>query len=87
MHLYDTLLINSLQIKVSHETEDASARVIQGDINGDHIIDIFDALALSGAFGPEPGQLNWNPNADLLGDGIVDIFDALVLAGNFGKTV
>jgi len=59
--------------------------VIAGDINGDGIVDIFDALALSGAFGSEPGDLNWNPNSDLISDNIVDIFDALVLAGNFGE--
>lgn len=56
-----------------------------GDINKDGIIDIYDAILLSGAFSTTPDSPNWNPSADINKDNIVDIYDALVLSGNFGK--
>jgi hypothetical protein len=59
---------------------------IPGDINGDGVVDIYDAILLAAAYGSTPGTPNWNPNADINGDGIVDIYDAVILAGNFGQT-
>lgn len=58
---------------------------IQGDINGDFIVDIFDAIILAGAFNSGPGDHNWNPNADINSSGTVDIFDAIILAGHFNQ--
>jgi hypothetical protein len=58
---------------------------IPGDINGDGIVDIYDAIQLAGAFGSEPGDPDWNPNADINGDEIVDIYDAIILAIHFGE--
>ena len=69
---------------------------LKGDINGDGVVDIYDAILLAAAFnshGPnfdyagEPASSNWNPNADLNGDGIVDIYDAIILASCFGDTL
>jgi hypothetical protein len=59
--------------------------VIQGDINADGIVDIFDAVMLAAAAGSRPGSPNWDPNCDLNCDTIVDIFDAVMLAANAGK--
>jgi hypothetical protein len=58
-----------------------------GDMNGDHIVDIYDAILFSGAFGSSLGTPSWNPKADLNSDDTIDIFDALVLAGDFGGAV
>jgi hypothetical protein len=58
---------------------------IPGDLNGDGIVDIYDAILLASAFGSSPGSPKWNPNADINGDGVVDIYDAIILAANFGK--
>jgi len=58
---------------------------ILGDLDGNGVVDIFDALALAGVFGLEEGDPNWNPDADLVEDGVIDIFDALVFAANFGE--
>ena len=66
-----------------------AARLI-GDIKSDGIVDIFDALKLSGAFGTSPSganSANWNADADLKPDSIIDIFDAILLAGNFNAHV
>ena len=59
--------------------------VIPGDINGDGIVDIYDAIMLAGAYNAIPSKPNWNTNADLNGDEIVDIYDAIVLAGHYNQ--
>ncbi|MEX0621393.1 MAG: PA14 domain-containing protein [Candidatus Woykebacteria bacterium] len=48
-----------------------------GDINGDGLVNIFDASILSSRWGTN------DPDADLNGNGIVDIFDASILAANW----
>jgi hypothetical protein len=58
--------------------------MIVGDINGDGVVNILDAIKLALAFNSVPGNSNWNPNADLNGDGVVNILDAIILANNFG---
>jgi hypothetical protein len=60
---------------------------IPGDINGDDIVDIYDALLAAAAFASTPGDPNWNPAADLNGDGIVDIYDVITLAAYFGTRI
>jgi hypothetical protein len=54
-----------------------------GDINGDGIVDILDAILLSNSFLATPGSSSWNSNADLNNDGIVDISDAIILSDHF----
>ena len=56
-----------------------------GDINGDRIVDIYDAILLANAYNSVPGKANWNPNADINGDNIVDIYDAILLANHYGQ--
>lgn len=56
---------------------------IPGDVNGDGMVDIYDAILLAGAFNSQPASPDWNPNADINGDQIVDIYDAIILAANF----
>jgi peptide/nickel transport system substrate-binding protein len=60
---------------------------IVGDINGDGIVDIFDAIKLSTAFGTTSTTHGWNPDADLNGSGNIDLFDAILLANNFNSHV
>ena len=60
---------------------------IPGDINGDDVVDIYDALLAASAYGSKPGDPNWNPNADLNGDGIIDIYDIIILANHFGQRI
>jgi PKD repeat protein len=59
---------------------------LAGDINGDGVVDIYDAIVLASAFNSTPSSPNWNPNADINHDGSVDIYDAIILASNFNKT-
>jgi hypothetical protein len=55
-----------------------------GDIDGDNEVSILDYIALSQAFGSEPGFTSWNINADLDGDLVISILDYLTLSTNFG---
>jgi len=59
---------------------------ISGDVNGDGIVDIYDAILIAKSFGSNPNKPNWNPNTDLNEDDAVDIYDAILLANNYGKT-
>jgi parallel beta-helix repeat protein len=60
---------------------------IVGDVNGDGVVDIFDAITLSNAFASVPNSPTWNGNADINSDNSVDIFDAILLSGNFNKKI
>jgi hypothetical protein len=59
--------------------------VLTGDVNRDGIVDIFDAILLSGSYNAVLGEPRWNANADFNFDHMVDIYDAIILANNFGK--
>jgi len=59
---------------------------MQGDINADKIVDIFDIVRVALAFGAVPANPNWDPNADINGDKIIDIFDIVIVALHFGET-
>jgi len=61
--------------------------MITGDITGNGIVDIFDAIKLATAFSTTPSSVGWNPDADLNGDKVINIFDAILLANNFNKHV
>jgi len=58
-----------------------------GDIKVDGIVDIYDAITLSGVYGKSTGQTGWRGDADLKADGTIDIYDAILLAGNFNKHI
>jgi hypothetical protein len=51
-----------------------------GDLNGDGVVDILDAIILAQAFGSTPQDKSWNPEADLNNDLVVDIVDCIILA-------
>lgn len=59
--------------------------ILLGDINGDKVVDIYDALRLSAAFGTKIGDPKYDPNADLNSSGKIDIYDALILSAHFGE--
>jgi hypothetical protein len=60
---------------------------IPGDINGDGVVNVYDASLAFAAFGSSPRAPNWNPAADLNGDGTVDIYDMIILAAHFGERI
>lgn len=54
------------------------------DINSDGFVNAKDAVILGAAFGTQPGDEDWNPNADLFQDNIINAKDAAVLGAAFG---
>ncbi|HRI43153.1 MAG TPA: hypothetical protein PLL78_02945 [Fimbriimonadaceae bacterium] len=63
----------------------ASFVLMNGDVDDDNEVAIGDYALLSVAFGSEPGDPNWNSDADLNGDDGVDIGDFSILSQNFGE--
>ena len=59
---------------------------ILGDVDGDRDVDIFDIVAMAGAYGSETGDPEYEPNYDLDGDGDIDIYDIVAAAGNYGES-
>ena len=70
------------------------AKELIGDINGDGIVDIYDALLLSSSFGKLENQTGYNPDAnfspspdDVAGLQIIDIYDAIALGSHFNWNI
>jgi subtilisin family serine protease len=59
---------------------------MQGDINGDGVVDVFDLSIIGKAYGTFEGQPGYDPDADLNEDGIVDLRDLAVVTINYGNT-
>ena len=56
-----------------------------GDINGDGIIDIQDIVLISIAYGSQPGDPNWNPDADIAPPwDAIDILDLVTCSSKYG---
>lgn len=53
---------------------------VVGDLNGDGVVNLYDAVLFSAAYGLRPQDKGWNADADLNEDGAVDIFDALLFS-------
>jgi len=60
---------------------------IDGDVDGDGDVDIFDLFAVASAFGTVQGDAGYNPACDFDGDGDVDINDLYTCGSNFGVGV
>jgi hypothetical protein len=59
--------------------------LVNGDIDGDNEVTLFDFGRLVAAFGSAPGNENWDARADLDGDEEVTLFDFGILVQNFGQ--
>jgi hypothetical protein len=66
-------------------TQQVPFSLINGDVDEDNEVTLFDFGMLVSAFGSAPNDKNWNPNADLDGDEEVTLFDFGILVKNFGK--
>lgn len=63
---------------------DLRIELLNGDVDGDNEVTLYDFGALADAIGAVPGDSNWNAEADLDGDEEVTLFDFGVLVENFG---
>ncbi len=62
----------------------ANFSLVNGDVDGDNEVTLFDFGRLVSAFGSMPGDSNWDADADLDGDEEVTLFDFGILVRNFG---
>lgn len=72
-----------------HPTNGASGQafvLVNGDVNGDNVVNVSDFLLLRNAFGSNSSSPNWNANADLNKDGGVNVTDFLILRNNLGQS-
>jgi hypothetical protein len=81
----ETWEMNPADTQLTNDTVQAEELV--GDLNGDGVVDVFDAVLFAKAFNSKPGDPNWNPDADLNNDGVVDMFDATIFASHFGQSI
>jgi hypothetical protein len=59
---------------------------VLGDVNNDGVVDIFDIVLASNAYGSQAGDPEYNPEADIAPRyGIVDIFDMVTIASHYGE--
>jgi len=66
-------------------TNSVSTSLINGDVDGDNSVTIFDYIELSDKFDLNLGDPGFNENADLDGDGAITIFDYIVLSDTFDQ--
>jgi hypothetical protein len=61
---------------------------IQGDVDNDGIVGLFDLRTVAFYFGSKQGDPNWNDASkyDLTGDGTIDIISLRTIAANYGYT-
>lgn len=59
---------------------------MQGDINGDGVVDVFDLSIVGTAYGSFEGMPGYDPEADINQDGLVDARDLAVVTINYGNT-
>ncbi|MGD0496312.1 MAG: hypothetical protein ABSB28_09815 [Candidatus Bathyarchaeia archaeon] len=91
--LIDTVFdMNPSDNQLTNDT--VQAKVLLGDVNGDGIVDIYDACLLSGSFGKLENQTGYNPDANFItspdsvtGLQIIDIYDAIVLGSHFNWNI
>ncbi len=59
---------------------------MEGDINHDGKVNIFDAVKVCASYGTKPSDSQWNVNADIAEPyGVIDIFDVVKVCRNYGK--
>jgi len=58
--------------------------LVEGDLNNDGVVDIFDLVIVGSCFGQE--AVEDCARADANGNGVVDIFDLVLVGGNFGTS-
>jgi len=63
-----------------------TATLLEGDANGNNLVNIIDFSLLATAFGKATGQQGFNALTDFSNDGLVNILDFSLLASNFNMT-
>lgn len=59
---------------------------MQGDLNGDGVVDVFDLSKVGMAYGTFEGMPGYDVEADINQDGLVDARDLAIVSANYGNT-
>lgn len=81
--VYDVAVSNDCETVFSQPAE-LTVYTILGDLTGDGTVGHTDLAGLLAAWGSQPGDPTWNPDADLDGDGVVGHSDLAALLANYG---
>jgi len=70
------------------QTRDARVTVeeLEGDLNGDCVVDISDIMLVASAWGMQNDQPGWNPALDMDDNGVIDVSDIMIVVGHWGET-
>ncbi|MCL0048335.1 hypothetical protein M1N20_02665 [Dehalococcoidia bacterium] len=60
--------------------------LLEGNANGDQVINMIDFSILAGSFGRHEGDVDFTKGADFDRNGAINMIDFSLLAGNFGET-
>jgi hypothetical protein len=73
----DQIVVNDLQYVFSP---------IQGDVNNDGEVDVFDLRTIACYYDSNPSRLDWVAASkyDLNGDNVIDVYDLVIVGANFG---
>jgi len=59
---------------------------IQGDVDGDRDVDIYDVVKITGIYHSKRGDPQFNPNSDLDDDGEIKIYDVVRCTSHYGQS-
>jgi len=86
-HLFGEVRDESGGAVASIDNPNSVFLTVEGDVNGDGVVDNADLEAVGAAYESVPGDPNWNRNADITNDRKVDLFDLATVGINFGRSV
>ena len=78
--------ISNVTLGVGGVVTGLSFSLVNGDVNGDDVIDLADLVEIAAAWRSTPDSDNWDPCADLNGDGVVNLADWMIVAKNWRKS-
>lgn len=71
---------------VASQTPDVgTVSLINGDVDGDNTVSVFDYIILSDSFDLGQGDPGFAPGADLDEDDVISVFDYIILSDNFDR--
>lgn len=87
MDLYDTQLADSFNNPIVHTTADGYFKnKLNGDSNGDKIVNVLDMGALSASWTGVVGALPYSRDTDNNDDDVINVLDMGITSANWGRT-
>jgi hypothetical protein len=58
---------------------------IPGDVDGDNLVSVYDAIELLSRYSARIGDLQYDPICDIDNDGVIFLLDAVILLSHYGQ--